>query len=164
MPRPARKTQLIWPSIPPHDNDSPRLSFHHLIGHFTSFLSPLMRSCLHLRATPFSAEGVGACVSSPYSSNTNPDTDSRSGYCRPQERFTSCAHNRFHRRQTSRSSYDLHPVLPPQPAAPAHGRSREPTDARRCGYGASRSCSWPLSVRAVEKDMVAPATLRLSWR
>jgi hypothetical protein len=29
---------------------------------------------------------------------------------------------------------DLHPVLPPQPAAPAHGRSREPTNARRRGY------------------------------
>jgi hypothetical protein len=35
----------------------------------------------------------------------------------------------------------LRPVLPPQPAAPAHSRSREPTDARRRGYGASRSCS-----------------------
>jgi hypothetical protein len=35
----------------------------------------------------------------------------------------------------------LHPVLSPQPTASAHGRSREPTDARRCGYGASRSCS-----------------------
>jgi hypothetical protein len=39
-----------------------------------------MQSCLHLRATPFSAEGVGACASSPYSSDTSPDTDSRSGY------------------------------------------------------------------------------------
>jgi hypothetical protein len=38
------------------------------------------------------------------------------------------------------------------------------TDARRCGYGASRSCSWPLFVCAVEEDMVALATLRLSWR
>jgi hypothetical protein len=25
----------------------------------------------------------------------------------------------------------LRPILPPQPAAPAHGRNREPTDARR---------------------------------
>jgi hypothetical protein len=38
-------------------------------------------SCLHHRATPFSAEGIGACVSSPHSSDTSPDTDSRSGYC-----------------------------------------------------------------------------------
>jgi hypothetical protein len=29
----------------------------------------------------------------------------------------------------------LRPVLPLQPATPAHGRSREPTDARRCGTG-----------------------------
>jgi hypothetical protein len=58
----------------------------------------------------------------------------------------------------------LRPVLPPQPVVPAHGRNRKPTDARRRGYGASRLCSWPFSVRAVEEDMVAPATLRLSWR
>jgi hypothetical protein len=58
----------------------------------------------------------------------------------------------------------LRPILPPQPVAPAHGCSRELIDARRRGYGASRSCSWPFSVRAVEKDMVASVTLRLSWR
>jgi hypothetical protein len=51
------------------------------------------------------------------------------------------------------------PVLPPQPAAPVHGRSREPTDARRRGYGVSRSCSWPFSVHVAEEDTVAPATL-----
>jgi hypothetical protein len=39
---PARQTRLIWPSIPPHDNDGPRLSCHHLIRHSTYFLSPLM--------------------------------------------------------------------------------------------------------------------------
>jgi hypothetical protein len=37
-------------------------------------------SWLHLRATPFSTEGVGAGASSLYSSDTSPDTDSRSGY------------------------------------------------------------------------------------
>jgi hypothetical protein len=58
----------------------------------------------------------------------------------------------------------LRPILPPQPAAPAHGRSREPTDARRHGYGASWSCSWPFSMCVVEEDMMAPATRRLSWR
>jgi hypothetical protein len=56
------------------------------------------------------------------------------------------------------------PVLPPQPATPTHGRSRDPTDARQHGYGVSRSCSWPFSMRAVEEDIVASATLRLSWR
>jgi hypothetical protein len=56
----------------------------------------------------------------------------------------------------------LRPILPPQPVAPVHSCSHEPTDARRRGYGASRSCFWPFSVRAVDEDMVAPATLRLS--
>jgi hypothetical protein len=48
-----------------------------------SFLSPL---CLRLRATPFSAEGVIAGVSSPYSSDTNPDTDLH-GYCTSTRMF-----------------------------------------------------------------------------
>lgn len=38
-------------------------------------------SCLHLRTTPLSAESVGACASSPYSSGAIPNTNSRSGYC-----------------------------------------------------------------------------------
>jgi hypothetical protein len=37
-------------------------------------------SCLCLLATPFSAEGVGAGASSPYSSDTSPDTNPRIGY------------------------------------------------------------------------------------
>jgi hypothetical protein len=44
-------------------------------------------SCLHLCATPFSTEGVGACASSPYSSDTSPDTDSRSVYCTSTRTF-----------------------------------------------------------------------------
>jgi hypothetical protein len=40
-------------------------------------------SCLHLRATPFSAECVEACASFPYSS----DTDSLSGYCMSTRTF-----------------------------------------------------------------------------
>jgi hypothetical protein len=44
-------------------------------------------SCLHLRATPFSAEGVGAGASSTFSSDTSPDTDSRSGYCTSTRTF-----------------------------------------------------------------------------
>jgi hypothetical protein len=44
-------------------------------------------SCLHLRATPFSAEGVGAGASSPYSSDTSPDTDLRSGSCTSTRTF-----------------------------------------------------------------------------
>jgi hypothetical protein len=43
--------------------------------------------CLYLRATPFSAEGVGAGASSLYSSNVSPDIDSRSGYCTSTRTF-----------------------------------------------------------------------------
>jgi hypothetical protein len=56
----------------------------------TSFVILLLfslPSCLHLRATSFSTEGVGAGVSSPYSSDTSPDTDSRSGYCTSTRTF-----------------------------------------------------------------------------
>jgi hypothetical protein len=44
-------------------------------------------SSLHLCSTPFSVEGVGACTSSLYSSDTSPDTDSRSGYCTSTRTF-----------------------------------------------------------------------------
>jgi hypothetical protein len=40
--RPARHTRSIWPSIPSHDNDGPCLSCHHLVHHYTYFLSLLM--------------------------------------------------------------------------------------------------------------------------
>ncbi|ONM00130.1 hypothetical protein ZEAMMB73_Zm00001d030073 [Zea mays] len=45
--------------------------------------------CLHFRATPFSVEGVGACASFLYSSNTSPNTDPRSGYCTSTRTFHS---------------------------------------------------------------------------
>jgi hypothetical protein len=54
---------------------------------FTILLPFSLPSCLHLCATPFLAEGVGACASSPYSSDTSPDTDSRSGYCMSTSMF-----------------------------------------------------------------------------
>jgi hypothetical protein len=44
-------------------------------------------SCLHLRATPFSAEGVAIGAFSPYWSDTSPDTNSRSGYCTSTRTF-----------------------------------------------------------------------------
>jgi hypothetical protein len=54
---------------------------------FTIVLLFSLPSCLHLRATPFSAEGVGACAPPPYSSDTSHDTDSRSGYCTSTRTF-----------------------------------------------------------------------------
>jgi hypothetical protein len=56
----------------------------------TSFVILLLfslPSCFHLRATPFSTESVGEGASFPYSSNTSPDTDSRSGYCTSTRMF-----------------------------------------------------------------------------
>jgi hypothetical protein len=47
---------------------------------FVNLLLFSLLSCLHLRTTPFSAEGVGACASSPYS-------DSCSGYCTSTRTF-----------------------------------------------------------------------------
>jgi hypothetical protein len=121
-------------------------------------------SCLHLRVTPFLAEGVGACAYSPYSSDTSLDTDSAVAIAHPRGRFTSCAHHRFVIVGRLFRLPGLRHILPPQPAAHAHGRSRKSTDGRRHGNEASQSCSWPFSVRAVEEDMVASAMLRLSWR
>ena len=46
-------------------------------------------SCLRLRATPFSTQGVGVGASSPYSSDTNPDTDPCSGYFTSMRTFHS---------------------------------------------------------------------------
>jgi hypothetical protein len=118
-------------------------------------------SCLHLRNTPLSAEGIGACASSPYSSDTSPDTDSRSGYCTSTRTFHIMCAPSFSPSSgvpfvfPAFAMFFLPNLLSPPTVA---------TDVRRRGYEASRSCSWPFSVCAVEEDMVAPATLRLSWR
>jgi hypothetical protein len=125
---PAHETRPIWPSIPPYDNDSPRLSCRHLVRHPASFLSLLMP---RLHATPFSAEGVGAGASSPYSSDTNP----RIGYCTSTRTSQHARTIVFVVVGRLVRLPGLRPVLPPQHAAPAHGRSRGLTDARRCGYG-----------------------------
>ena len=56
---------------------------------FTILLLFSLLSCLHLRVTPFSTEGVGAGVPFPYSSDTSSDTDLRSGYCTSTRMFHS---------------------------------------------------------------------------
>jgi hypothetical protein len=159
---PACQTRPIWPSIPPHDNDGPRLSCHHLIHHPASFLSPLKPPPLHHLIL---------------------DRGRRSRHLLPifvqhQPRHRLAQWLLHVHEDVSHHACtivfaivgrpvrlpDLRPVLPPHPAAPAHSRSCEPTNTRRHGYEASQSSSWPFSVRAVEEDMVASATLRLSWR
>jgi hypothetical protein len=54
---------------------------------FTILLLFSLLSCLHLRTTTFSAEGVGAGASFPYSFDTIPDIDSCSGYCMSTRTF-----------------------------------------------------------------------------
>jgi hypothetical protein len=90
-------------------------------------------SCLRLRATPFLAEGVGACTFSPYSSDTSTDTDPRSGY------YTSTSTFHSMRAPSSSPSSDVPfvfqafamfflPILPPrprsQPRADRHSSTR----------------------------------------
>jgi hypothetical protein len=49
-------------------------------------------------------------------------------------------------------------LLPPPTVAAVSRPALVNTGTRRVGQN-----SWPFSVRAVEEDMVAPDTLRLSW-
>jgi hypothetical protein len=81
---PTRQIWPIWPFIHPHNNDRPRLSYHHIVRHYTFFSPP---SCIHLRATLFLSEGVGAGASSPYSYDTSPDIDSHNDYCTSTRTF-----------------------------------------------------------------------------
>jgi hypothetical protein len=113
---------------------------------------------------PFSVEGVGAGASTPYSSDTSPHTNPRSGYCTSTRMF----HN-MHAPSFSSSSDVLfvfplfalffHPNLLPPPTVAARADRRSSARVR-----ASWPCSWLFFVRTDEEDTMAPATLRLSWR
>jgi hypothetical protein len=82
---PARQTRPIWPSIPLHDNDGPRLSCHHLVCPSTSFLSPLMPPPL---PHPILGGGRRSMRLLPvFVRHQSPDTDSRSGYCTSTRTF-----------------------------------------------------------------------------
>jgi hypothetical protein len=121
-------------------------------------------SCLCLRATPFSAEGMGADASSLYSSDTSPDIDHAVAITHPRGHFTACAHHRFRRRRTSHSSSRPSPCSSSPTYCP-RPRSQPRADIHSLTWvRMSRSCSWPFSVRAAEEDTVAPAMLRLYWR
>jgi hypothetical protein len=104
----------------------------------TSFVILLLfslPSCLRLRAT-HSRQRAWEQAPPPRIRPTLAPTPTRAvAIARPRGCFTTCTHHHFRRRRTSRLSFGLCPVLPTQPVAPAHGRSREPTDARLCGYG-----------------------------
>jgi hypothetical protein len=132
-PGPSHQTRPIWPSIPPHGNDGLRLSCRDLVRHPTSFLSPLMPPSL---CHPILGRGRESSRLLPV-------------FVRHQPRHRP-AHWILHVHKDVSQHVrtivftvlgrpvhlpDLHPVLPPQPVAPAHGRNHEPTDARRHEYG-----------------------------
>jgi hypothetical protein len=133
----------------------------------TSFVVMLLfslPSCLRLCATPFSVEGVGAGVSSPYSSNISPDTDPHSGYCTSTRTFHSIRETSF-----SPSSdvpfvfpafalFFLPNLLPPPKVATVSRPMLANAGTERVGLAPGLS-----SVRAAEEDTMALATLRLSW-
>jgi hypothetical protein len=119
-------------------------------------------SCLHLRATPFSKEGVGVGASSSYSSDTSPDTDPCSGYCTSMRTFHSM------RAPSFSTSSDVPFVFPAfvvffLPTCYPRLRSQQRADRRlSMRVWASRSCSWHFFVCDAKEDSVAPVTLRLS--
>jgi hypothetical protein len=105
-PSPARRSCHAGPGTIKMGHASGQPARHILFGHLylctitmvldsvtaTSFVILLLfslLSCIHLRATPFSAEGVGAGASSLYSSDISSDTDPRSGYCTSTRTFHS---------------------------------------------------------------------------
>jgi hypothetical protein len=109
---------------------------------------------------PFSAKGVGAGVSYPYSSDTSLDTDPRMSYCTSTRAFHS-----MHAPSFSPSS-DVPFVFPAFALFFLPNLLSLPTVAvvsRLTRVQASRSCSWLFFVRAAEEDTMASATLRLSW-
>jgi hypothetical protein len=102
-------------------------------------------SCLRLRATPFSAEGMKASASSPYSSGTSPNADLRSGYCTSTRTF----HN-MHTPSFSPSTdvtfifpafalFFLPNLLPPPTVAAASRPMLVNTGTRRVGLAPSLS-------------------------
>jgi hypothetical protein len=75
-------------------------------------------------------------ASSPYSSDTSPDTDSRSAYCTSTRTFHIMCAPSFSPSSDILSSSRPSPCSSSPTYCPTHGRNREPTDARRHGYDA----------------------------
>jgi hypothetical protein len=92
-------------------------------------------SCLRLRANPFSVEDVGAGATFPYSSDTNFDTDPHNGYCTSTRTFHSMHTLSFSPSSDVPFVFLAFALFFLPICCPAHGHSREPTDARRHGYG-----------------------------
>jgi hypothetical protein len=83
---------------------------------------------------------------------------------RPRGCFTSCTHHRFRLCRTSRSS-SWPSLFSSSPTCCTYPRSQSRADRRlSTRVWASQSCSWLFFVRVAKEDMMAPTTLRLSWR
>ena len=133
----------------------------------TSFVVMLLfslPSCLRLCAIPFSVEDVGADASSPYSSDTSPNTDPHSDYCTSTRTFHSM------RTPSFSPSSDVPFVFPafalfflpnllPSPTVAAVSRPML-VDA---GTGRVSLAPDLSLVRDAEEDTVALTTLRLFW-
>jgi hypothetical protein len=88
-------------------------------------------SCLRL-PPPHSRQRAWEQSPPPRIRSTPAPTPTRSvDMASPRGRFTVCAHHR----RTSHSSSRPSPCSSSPTCCLAHGHSREPTDARRCGYG-----------------------------
>jgi hypothetical protein len=134
--RTSRQIRPTCSSIPPHDNDDSCFSCHHLVRHHASFLSLPHASA---SAPPHSQQMAwGQAPPARIRSTPAPTPTHVMAIARSRGRFTSCAYHRFRSRRTSHSSSRPSPRSSYLTAALAHGRIREPTDARRCRYGASR--------------------------
>jgi hypothetical protein len=98
------------------------------------FLFSLL-SCLRLHAT-HSRQRAWEQAPHPHIRPTPASTPTRAvAIARPRGCFTACTHHHFRRHRTSRSSSRPSPCFSSPTCCPCHGRSREPTDARRCEYG-----------------------------
>jgi hypothetical protein len=131
----ARQTRFIWSSIPPHDNDGLRLNCRHLVRHHASFHSFFMPPPPR---HPILDRGRGSRRLLPVFVQHQPrhrpaqwllhiPEDVSQYACTIVFAIVGCPIR----------LPALRPVLPPQPTAPADGRSHEPIDALRRGYGVS---------------------------
>jgi hypothetical protein len=121
-----------------HDNDDPRLSCRHLIPHPVFFLSPLMPPP---QRHPILGRGRGSRHFLPIFVRQQSQRRSTQWLLHVHENFSHHARTIvFVIVGCPVRLLGLRPVLRSH-AAPAHSRNRDTTDARRRGYGASRSCS-----------------------
>jgi hypothetical protein len=140
----TRHGPLIWSSIRPHDNDIPPFSCHHLVRHSTSFLSPLMPAPSR---HPILGRGRRSMCLLPVFVRYQPRH-------RLVQWLLHVHDNVSHHAPTIVFAVIGRPFVFPAFALLflpilllAHGRSREPTDARQCGYDAGRKSVMLLAFR-----------------